>query len=153
MALVVLVELRYDGSPVLVRPPSEAGRAFRMRRDADVIRTGTGDEDEDGDAVATDAKDDDAAADDDKEEDAAVADKTTEVAAAGDDASEGEADADAQDGEGDDEDEEEDLPVIELPEVDYQLEKALLVLRAQLIQDHGFSIMPRVKTMPSFCIK
>jgi carboxyl-terminal processing protease len=47
--------------------------------------------------------------------------------------------------EGEEEDEEEPLPPIELPSVDYQVESALLVLRAQLLQHHGFSILPKVK--------
>jgi carboxyl-terminal processing protease len=47
--------------------------------------------------------------------------------------------------EGEEEDEEEPLPPIELPAVDYQVESALLVLRAQLLQHHGFSILPKVK--------
>ena len=35
--------------------------------------------------------------------------------------------------------------LIELPNIDYQLEAALLVLRTQLIKEHGFNIMAKVK--------
>ncbi len=128
----------------VVMTPSEAGRAFRMRRDADVIRQ----------ATATDAAKEGQPADS-VEEGAKTpvvdGDAVTEPAAAGESedgdkaAADGVADEGGAADDDEEEDEEEDLPVIELPEVDYQMEKALLVLRAQLIQDHGFTIMPRVK--------
>jgi carboxyl-terminal processing protease len=129
--------------------PRERFKVASMRRDADVIRSG-GSEGIVGRDITAEVEarsKEKAEADATKEGDPGSEPKTA------DGTSKDEGETKSADGTGDtptetaasDEAEEELPDPIEVPEVDHQLETAMVILRVQLVRDLGFGILPKVR--------